>query len=103
MLAPAHETALEALEQEDAREPLPLPVRREQLRGLARLRPAAPERGQELDEREVVDEPGVVAAEALQRDDADRPRADTALAAESLEGVLAGSGARRGRARARAA
>ena len=40
-----------------------------------------------LTSAEVVDEPGVVAAEALQRDDADRPRADSALAAEPLEGV----------------
>ena len=51
---------------------------------LAWLGPAPAERGEELHEREVVDEPRVVAAEPLQRDDADRPRADAALASEPL-------------------
>ena len=63
-----HEAALEPLQQEDAREPLPLAVRLEQLGGLARLGPASAQRGEELDEAEVVDEPGVVAAEPLERD-----------------------------------
>ena len=55
----------------------------EQLRGLVRaLRPAAAERGHELDEREVGDEAGVVAPEALEGDDAHAPRADAPLASQ---------------------
>ena len=82
-----HEPALEPLQQEDAREPLPLGVRGEELRGLARLGPASAERREELDEAEVVHEPRVVAAEPLERDDPDRPRADAALATEPRERV----------------
>ena len=78
---------------------------REQRRGLGGLDPAALERGDELDQPEVADEPVVVAAEPLERDHADRPGADAALAAEPLQddaGVVRRAAAR-DRASARAA
>ena len=71
-----------------AGEPLPLLVRREQLGRLAGLDPAAAERREQLDEPEVADEAVVVAAEPLERDHADRPGADPALAAEPREDDL---------------
>ena len=66
-------------------EALPLLVRLEERRRLPPLGPATGERRVELDEREVADEAVVVAAEPLERDHADRPRADPALAGEALE------------------
>ena len=81
-LAPGTSPAAPAAHQVDAREPGPLLVRREQLGGLVELDPAAPERGAELDEAEIADEPVAVAAEAFERDHAERPRPEPALAQE---------------------
>ena len=64
--------------------PGPLVVGLEQLSRLPALDPAAPHGGQELHEAEVGNEPPVVAAEALEEDDADRPRSETALAREAI-------------------
>ncbi len=44
----------------------------------------------ELDQREVSHEPAVEPTEALDRDDADRPRADAALAREAGGDVVSG-------------
>src|SRR5207248_1741461 len=60
----------------------PLSVRREQLLGLPALDATAAHRRQEFDEAEVADQPEVVAAETLERDDAYRPWPEAALAAE---------------------
>src|SRR4051795_89141 len=67
------------VEQVHARETGPLAVGLEQLGRLPALDPAAAQRGAELHEPEVGDEAAVVAAEALQEDDAHRPRAEPAL------------------------
>src|SRR4029077_4526029 len=71
----------EAHEEVDAREPRPLAVRLEQLRGLPCLdvRPAA-QRAQELDEAEVADEAMLEAAQSFEADDGGRPRPEAALA-----------------------
>ena len=58
------------------------PYGREQLVGLLGLDPSAAERRGELHEAEVAGEPALVAAEALEADDADRPRPEAALALE---------------------
>src|SRR5580765_4631401 len=78
----AHEALGERVQQIDAREPGPLAVRLEQLGGLPALDPAAAERGEQLHEAEVGDEPAVVAAEALEEDDPDRPGPEPAFAEE---------------------
>ena len=83
----AHESALEALQEIDAREPLPFAVRLEELGGLAWLGPTPTQRGEELHESQVVGEAGVVAAEPLQREGADRPWADAPFALESRQRI----------------
>src|SRR5436190_544972 len=77
-----HETEAESLQQVDAREAGPLAIRLEQLGGLPRLDPAAPQRRAELDEPEVAHQPALEAAEALETDDPDGPRPESALALE---------------------
>src|SRR5580765_3156339 len=84
-----HEAFGERVQQVDAREPGPLAVRLEQLDGLPALDPAAAQRGEELDEAEVGDEPAVVATEALEEDDPDRPWPETALAEQPVGRRLA--------------
>src|SRR4051794_30394854 len=74
----------------DAREACPLSVRREQGVGLLRLDPAAPERARQLDEAEIPRQPALVAAEALETDDAGGPRAEPALALEPARDGLGG-------------
>ena len=74
------QTPGEPAQQVDARETLPLLVGLEQRRRLVRLDPAAPQRLAELEQAEVADEAALVAAEPLERDHADGPRADAALA-----------------------
>ena len=69
-------------------EALPLPVRRQQLRRLVGLDPPSAQGGHELDQPEVADEPLVIAPEPLERDHADRPGADAALAAEAPDTTL---------------
>lgn len=76
--------------QVDAREPLPLAVRLEQLGCLPAFDPPAPEAGADLDEGEVPDEAPLRPAEAFETDDPDRPRPEAALALEAV-------GDRRGR------
>ena len=62
------------------------------------------QRCEELDETEVGDEPGVVPAEALQRDDSDAPRSDAALASETCVSASSAEVPRpRGRSSGRAA
>ena len=56
--------------------PLPLAVGGEQLRRLGRLHPAPAHSGHQLDEAQVADEAVVPAAEAGERDHADRPGPD---------------------------
>ena len=70
--------------QVDAREAGPLAVRLQQRSGLVALDPAALERDRELDQTEVADEPELSPPEAFEADDADRPRAEPALALEAL-------------------
>jgi hypothetical protein len=60
----------------------PLAVRLEERVRLLGLDPASPELGGELHEAEVAREPALVAAEAFQADDADRPRPEPALSFE---------------------
>src|SRR6188508_2187584 len=86
-----NEPALEALEEEDAREPLPLGVGSKEVGGLAGLGPASAYGTQELHEPEVVDQPRVVAPEPLERHDSDRPRPDATLAFEAYERVVSSS------------
>src|SRR5262249_25276079 len=82
-LVAGHEPATQAREHVDARQPGPLAVRLQELRGLPRLDRATAERGEQLDQAEVALEPALVPAEALQADHADRPRAESALALEA--------------------
>ena len=70
-------------EEVDAREAGPLAVWLEQDVGLLGLDPPAPERGGELDEAEIARQAALVPAEPFERDDADRPRAEAALALEA--------------------
>src|SRR5262245_61976010 len=79
-IAQAYESGAIARQEVDARQPGPFLVRSEQRIGLLGLDPAPPERGGELDEPEVAREPALVAAEAVQADDADGPRPEAALA-----------------------
>src|SRR5439155_11160837 len=83
-----YEPGAVARQQVDAREARPLLVGSEQLVRLLGLDPPAPERRRELDQAEVACEPVLVAAEALEADDADRPRAETALALQPAGGRL---------------
>src|SRR5262249_2085959 len=66
------------------RQSLPFAVRLEQLPCLPALDEAAAHGGQQLHEAEVTDHAAVEAAEALDEDDADRPRAEAALALQPL-------------------
>ena len=84
---PRHETTGEAAKEIDAGEALPLVVGLEQLRSLVGLDPPAVKRLAELEEAEVADQPTLVAAESLQRDDAYRPRSEPALALEAARRV----------------
>src|SRR5581483_5920854 len=72
----------EAGEKVDARDTGELAVRLEQLRRLPALDRAPADRAQELDETEVADEAVIPAAEALEADDADRPRPEPPLPLE---------------------
>src|SRR5436190_5677551 len=76
------QVAPEPLQEIDAGEAGPLAVRLDQLGRLPRLDPPAAHRREQLHEPEVADEPALVPAEALEADDADRPRADPRLARE---------------------
>src|SRR5206468_3134753 len=60
----------------------PLTVRDEQFVRLLRLDPPPAQVGEQLDEAEIARETAFEAAEALEADDADRPRAEAAFAAE---------------------
>ena len=82
-------------EEVDARESRPLAVRLEQLGRLPPLDPAAAHRAQQLHEAEVALEAAVEAAESLEADDAERPRAETALAEEPVGDRGVGSSFRR--------
>src|SRR5206468_1897573 len=77
-----YETAPEPRQQVHAREPAPLAVGGEQDVGLLGLDPAAPEGRRELCQPEVAVEPVLVAPEALEADDAERPRPEAALAGQ---------------------
>src|SRR6266496_3916333 len=70
----------ESREQIDAREPRPAAVRLQQLRRLPRLDPPPAQRRAELDKPQVAFEPALEASEALDADDADRPRAEPTFA-----------------------
>ena len=91
MLAPRTRPRLNPCRRKTLASPCHSPYGCEQLRGLARARASVAQRGEELHEREVVDEACVVATEPLQCDDADRPRADTTLASEPLERAVVGA------------
>src|SRR4051812_30167671 len=82
--AQGQQPARVAREQVHARDAGPLAVRLEQLGRLPALDLTAAQHAQELDESEVADEPVVHAAEPFEADDADRPRAEAALALEPL-------------------
>ncbi len=78
-----YETSSEAGEEVDAREARPLAVRLEQRVGFFCLDAPAPESGRQLDEAEIPRQATFVAAESLERDDADRPRPEAALTLQS--------------------
>src|SRR5438132_1763892 len=80
--------AAEPGQQVDARQAGPLAVRRQQLCRLLRFDPTAAQGGAELDQTEIADGASLVAAESLERDDADRPRAESAFASKSCSGCL---------------
>ena len=110
--APRDEAARPAEQRALAGEPLPLAVRREQRGGLLGPRPSGPERGEELDERRGRRRARGRSGRALERDHADRPRAEAALARETARGRRRSGGAqpleidaraRAGRASTRAA
>src|SRR5436190_10988183 len=82
------QVAPEPLEEIDAREAGPLAVRLEQLGRLPGLDPPAAHRRDQLHEPEVAHEPALVTAEALEADDADRPRAEPRLAHEPRGGCV---------------
>src|SRR5262249_62355927 len=73
-----YETALESRQEIHAGEAGPVAVPGEQLVGLVRLDPAAPERRRELDQAEIARQPDVVAAEPLDAHDPDPPVPDHA-------------------------
>src|ERR1700722_19057028 len=79
LMTQAYESGVVSRQQVHAREPGPLAVGLEQ--HVALLGPDGPpgERRGELDEAEIAGEPALAAAEPLDADDADRPRADAAL------------------------
>src|SRR6188768_2963411 len=79
-IAQAYESGAIARQEIHTREPGPLAVRRQQHVGLLGLDTASPKCGGELHEPEVAREPALVAAEAFEADDADRPRPDAAFA-----------------------
>src|SRR5205085_2091594 len=72
----------EPREEVDAREPGPLAVRLEQRRRLLGLDPTLFERTEQLDQPQVADEPALGPPEALEADDAHRPRPEPALTPE---------------------
>ena len=78
----AYESGVVSRQEVHAREPGPLAVGLEQDVRLLGLDVPSPERGGQLDEPEVAREPALVAAEALEADDAGRPGAEAALALE---------------------
>ena len=82
-----HEAACPARQQVHRCQPRPLAVRREQLLRLPTLHAPAAERAEQLHEPEVADEAVIPAAEPLQRDDAERPRAEPALAEQPRRDV----------------
>src|SRR5207248_4766707 len=88
-----HETAPEAGQQVDAGEPGPFAVGLEQLRRLPALDPAPAQRGEQLDESEVADEAVLAATQALEADDARRPRAESTLAHEARDDGFGGEAA----------
>src|SRR5580765_7691888 len=73
------ETARETAKQVVARKSLPLLVRLEQRRSLLDVDPPAVDRLAELQQTEVADEAEPVAAESLESDHANRPRAEPSL------------------------
>src|SRR5438876_5686878 len=79
-----HEPEPPRVEEVDPREPGPLAVGLEQLGGLPRLDAAAPQRGAQLDEPEVADEPALEPPQPLDADEADRPGPEPALALEAI-------------------
>src|SRR6266542_898337 len=78
--AHGQQPARKAGKQIGARESGPLAVRCEQLGGLPAVDRSPAERAQQLHEPEVADKSVVVPAEPFEADDADRPRAEAALA-----------------------
>src|SRR5437764_7701995 len=72
------------VEEVDPREPGPLAVGLEELCCLPRLDAAAPERGAQLHEPEVADEPALEPPQPLDADEADRPGPEPALALEAI-------------------
>ena len=84
LMTQAYESGRVSRQQVHAREPGPLAVGLEQGVGLLGLDAPSPELRGELDEPEVAREPALVAAEALEADDAGRPRPEPALALEPL-------------------
>src|SRR5262249_11357319 len=84
----AYDPAGMARQQVHAREAGPLAVRGEERVGLLGLDVPAPERRGELHEAQVAREAALVPAEALEADDADRPRAQASLALEAAGGGL---------------
>src|SRR4051812_33791714 len=79
-IAQAYESGAITRQEVHTREPGPLAVRRQQHVGLLGLDVPTPQGGGELHEPEVARQPPLVAAEAFEADDADRPRSEAALA-----------------------
>src|SRR5512142_1911368 len=83
-----YETSPEPCQEVHAREAAPLAVGGEQLVGLLGLDPASPQGGGELCEAAVAVEAVLVAPEPLGADDAERPRAEPALAHEARDHLV---------------
>src|SRR5262245_30545818 len=77
----------------EAREPGPLAVWLEQLRGLVPLDPAAAQARHQLDQRQVADEPAVIAPQPFETDDSRRPGPETPFALDERGDALGRHGA----------
>lgn len=80
---------LESVQEEDARETLPLCVGLEELAGVRWVGPASVQGGLELHEPEIADQTRVVAAEPLEGHDADAPWPDPTRSLEALQSRVA--------------
>src|SRR5712691_2093211 len=84
MLRQRDQPVLEAHGEVQAGEACPLAIRSQQLRGLVALHPPATKSRHQLDQREIADEPSLVAAQPLQADDSGGPGAEASLSLDEV-------------------